>query len=275
MGPKPKRVNAHTIKKEKRSKCPNKTHKNAQGDCVFTTEEKSLNQPTSDVDFSVQDSPTPMINDSTDEYIADTTITNILNRSPPNLYAIRNNSVDQQNEKTRKTRNKYCPKGSRRIRGVCVRKIDNVIVNEIESTPPTGQEFVANVNKTVRKSRGKSKGVINADVSSSENQLGNRATNLDAVQVTEFPNIDQFNNATMVEDDTCKNRRTDVNAFLAEKERIEYAEYTKRPISTDDPKYSLYPDINDPLFSSQIAKRKEFQETKYDDEIYDLSLIHI
>jgi hypothetical protein len=57
------------------------------------------------------------------------------------------------------------------------------------------------------------------------------------------------------------------NAFLFQREKIEHDIEN----STFTGKESgLYPHLNDPQFNVKIAKRKEFQDTKYDGKIYDI-----
>lgn len=56
------------------------------------------------------------------------------------------------------------------------------------------------------------------------------------------------------------------NLFLAEQEKKEFLENQ----STSDPTPFLYPTLNDPNFNIKIASRKEFQDTQYDGNIYDI-----
>jgi Helicase conserved C-terminal domain len=60
-----------------------------------------------------------------------------------------------------------------------------------------------------------------------------------------------------VENKTC-------NKFLLKKELLERKELETNP---DDYSF-LYPTLNDPYFNIKIAEKKEFQDTKYDGEIY-------
>ena len=55
------------------------------------------------------------------------------------------------------------------------------------------------------------------------------------------------------------------NEFLRKKEQIEYAEEKK-----NEEKSFLYPTHNDPNFSEKIAQHREYAETKYDGEIYNI-----
>jgi len=59
--------------------------------------------------------------------------------------------------------------------------------------------------------------------------------------------------------------QTETRNILLEKEREEY-EATRDSIEYD----FLYPHLNDPNFNIKIAKRKEFNDTKYDGTIYDV-----
>jgi hypothetical protein len=56
------------------------------------------------------------------------------------------------------------------------------------------------------------------------------------------------------------------NLFLAEQEKKEFTELQ----STPDPTPFLYPTLNDPNFNLKIASRKEFYDTQYDGNIYDI-----
>jgi len=54
------------------------------------------------------------------------------------------------------------------------------------------------------------------------------------------------------------------NAFLFNKEKLEHE-------SSDTAEFDfLYPELNDPNFNAKIAKRKEFNDTKFDGSIYDI-----
>jgi hypothetical protein len=58
------------------------------------------------------------------------------------------------------------------------------------------------------------------------------------------------------------------NQFLFEREKTEH-EINKKNIYQNEYDF-LYPELDDPDFSSKIAKRKEFNDTKFDGEIYDV-----
>ena len=160
------------------------------------------------------------------------------------------NKVDIPVNKTMKKRNRYCPRGSRRINGNCVRTIDGVIVPEIggEEEPEVAQA------PTV------------------PDPLPEKEKEKELEPVEEPPAaIIQRKPVDEVTDEVqCKTKQSGMNAFLAEKERLEHAEHQRSPITPDDPLYALYPDLNDPDFHLRIADRKEFQETTYDDAIYDI-----
>ena len=163
--------------------------------------------------------------------------------------------------KTVKKRSKYCPRGSRRIKGVCVRTIDGVVVPEIgEDDEP---QIVPTENVIVRtpvlQSSVGVQGITGKDLSSKVIKNKEPRSNQQIQPVDE-----------VTDDIQCKNKRSGMNAFLAEKERMEYAEHKRDTLSQDDPLNTLYPDLNDPNFHLRIADRKEFQETKYDDAIYDI-----
>ena len=55
------------------------------------------------------------------------------------------------------------------------------------------------------------------------------------------------------------------NTYLLKKEKMEY-DYN----ATNNDYDFLYPELNDPNFNIKIAKRKEFNDTKYDGTIYDV-----
>ena len=57
----------------------------------------------------------------------------------------------------------------------------------------------------------------------------------------------------------------DSNAYLLKKEKLEY-DYN----ATNSDYDFLYPELNDPNFNIKIAKRKEFNDTKYDGTIHDI-----
>ena len=57
----------------------------------------------------------------------------------------------------------------------------------------------------------------------------------------------------------------DSNDFLLKKEKLEY-DYNATNTDYD----FLYPELNDPNFNIKIAKRKEFNDTKYDGTIHDI-----
>ena len=56
------------------------------------------------------------------------------------------------------------------------------------------------------------------------------------------------------------------NKFLLRKEILESKILEEDPESND----YLYPNLNDPNFNIKIAEKKEFNDTKYDGEIYDI-----
>lgn len=56
------------------------------------------------------------------------------------------------------------------------------------------------------------------------------------------------------------------NEFMLKKEFLEREELGKTSNEND----FLYPDLNDPNFIIKIAEKKEFNDTKYDGEVYDI-----
>jgi hypothetical protein len=79
------------------------------------------------------------------------------------------------------------------------------------------------------------------------------------VKEEEVSEEEQEQEETLDDDEIYKNK------ILLEKELKEY-ENAKTDSSYD----FLYPDLNDPNFNIKIAKRKEFNDTKYDGTIYDI-----
>lgn len=163
-----------------------------------------------------------------------------------------------------KHRKKYCPRGSRRVKGVCVRNDDGAIVPEIGNEET---EVVIAPTENI-------KGTPDMVKMVTKNQEQNKNLNL-PIKVNDgnntIPSKLQLQSADEITNDNqCKTKRTAMNAFLAEKERLEYLDYKRNIPTPDDPFNSLYPDLNDPKFHLHIADRKEFQETKYDDSVYDI-----
>jgi hypothetical protein len=247
MGPKTK-PNGHTEKK--RDKCPNGTRKNKKGDCVdalgnvvVSVENRELHGVMNVQPLSPENVNSP--NGSTGSPVEELVPKNI-----------------EQPNTTRKKRGKYCPKGSRRIKGVCVRISDGVEVPEIEERaipadednmqqlPVMNTEGVPPVYGTVP---------TRIDRSGIDRISGETPK---AFRIENTPNMDNV--------DECISKRNGINAFLAEKERVERAEYIRNPPGESDPLQSLYPDVNDPLFGVKLATHKEFYETKADDQIYDI-----
>ena len=173
-----------------------------------------------------------------------------------------------------KTRKKYCPRGSRRIKGVCVRNDDGVVVPEVGDDEPAGVR-VEGQDDAVPAEKGKDPPVI--AIPDSENQeqdatlpgsvgvRGKRGDGKPSKAIVPLQPVDEITDSLQ-----CKTKRSGMNAFLAEKERMEYVEHKRETISPDDPYGVLYPDLNDPKFHLRIPDRKEFHETKYDDAIYDI-----
>ena len=56
------------------------------------------------------------------------------------------------------------------------------------------------------------------------------------------------------------------NKFLLKKELLEREELAEEPDAHKD----LYPNLNDPNFIIKIAEKQEFNDNKYDGEIYDV-----
>lgn len=168
-----------------------------------------------------------------------------LNAKNPQTQIIISSKNKNSTIKTMRKRTKYCPRGSRRVKGVCV-NTDGIVVPEIDNmseSPVIEKSPDKNLDKAIQR---------------------------DNFQNDTTPPLAQLRNPDKTTDyDSCKNKRTSMNAFLAEKERMEYLDHTKNT-NEKEPSSALYPDINDANFHFRIANRKEFQETTYDDEIYDI-----
>jgi len=170
-----------------------------------------------------------------------------------------------------------CPKGTRKNKTEdCVdNKTGEIIVlrekREIISEPGIGSEpepepepVIASVQKKTRKVRSKY-----CPTGSRRNREG-KCINSEGVEVPEIeeavPKQEPPNE--IVEPTTKATKKTGMNAFLAEKERLEYTRNVEQPTNGYD---FLYPEVNDPLFNIKLAKKKEFQETKFDGTIYDIA----
>jgi hypothetical protein len=74
-----------------------------------------------------------------------------------------------------------------------------------------------------------------------------------------------FENTEVNIDSNIGNLNPSSNTYLSKKEKLEY-DYNSKNNDYD----FLYPELNDPNFNIKIAKRKEFNDTKYDGTIYDI-----
>jgi len=78
-----------------------------------------------------------------------------------------------------------------------------------------------------------------------------------------IPNIQIEPNKPQALHDLLSTLPKDSNNYVRQKERIEYELAKTAPAEYE----YLYPDLNDPNFAIKIAKRKEFQDFKYDGDI--------
>ena len=85
--------------------------------------------------------------------------------------------------------------------------------------------------------------------------------NVENVQVEPIENKDTRINI----DSSISALNKDSNSYLLKKEKMEY-DYNATNTDYD----FLYPELNDPNFNIKIAKRKEFNDTKYDGTIHDI-----
>jgi hypothetical protein len=144
-----------------------------------------------------------------------------------------------------KTKRKNCPRGTRRNKqGDCVPIVKETIVLEKQqdTNPPIFKEKVA--AQTV--------------------ELDTRP---DFVPVA-VPSLIPIDLEKEYKEADCQSiysvENTKCNAFLLKKELIEHDELEKNPEEFP----FLYPTLNDPYFNIKIAEKKEFQDTKYDGDIY-------
>ena len=141
---------------------------------------------------------------------------------------------DPPKNRTVKHRTKYCPKGSRRNRkGQCVND-QGVVVSENDGVVP--------------------------EIDTNQGTSSVEGTDKEPLKEPETAP------AEMVEPETRKLRKSGWNAFLAEKEKMEYSRSR-----TNDSYDFLYPELNDPFFNAKIASRKEFSETEFDGTVYDIA----
>jgi len=171
-----------------------------------------------------------------------------------------NNPEPFNKTKTMKKRNRYCPRGSRRIKGVCVRTIDGVIVPEIgdEDETEVAQAPTGPPERLPEKEKEKEKEKETEKETEPEKETEKETEPETETEKEPKPPaaIIQRKPVDEVSDELqCKTKRSGMNAFLAEKERLEYAEHQRAPLTPDDPFNALYPDLNDPDFHLRIADR--------------------
>jgi len=82
---------------------------------------------------------------------------------------------------------------------------------------------------------------------------------MDDIELT--PDIQDIQNQLGIEPSDMDSK--EYNQYLSKKEKLEYD-------NNDDTYDFLYPQLNDPNFSTKIALRKEFNDTRYDGEIKDI-----
>uniref|UniRef100_A0A6C0ES43 Helicase ATP-binding domain-containing protein n=1 Tax=viral metagenome TaxID=1070528 RepID=A0A6C0ES43_9ZZZZ len=149
------------------------------------------------------------------------------------------NKKKNKNNKTIKSNDKRCPNGTRRNQktGICEP------INPITITNPRESELP---EPPVRTSFKKSSAVIeNTEIDSNEpTEKADTLINIDS----SISGLDK-----------------ESNNYLLKKEKLEY-DYNATNTDYD----FLYPELNDPNFNIKIAKRKEFNDTKYDGTIHDI-----
>jgi len=221
----------------KNKRCPNGTRKNKRGDCVDKNGIVIVRNEDDEAimpEAPLPEAPAIMPEAQEEQYDQPEEVEQI----PVEIIheEIQEPAKPKPKNKTQRA-NPRCPKGTRRNReGKCVRE-DGTVVDE----KPPAKEPAAEVQIPLEKP---------------------------------IPVWVQPSDEAVLVVDTKKTRKSGMNAFLAEKERIEHSRYPKtedeEARTKQDPYNFLYPDINDPLFNIKLAKRKEFQETQFDGTIYDI-----
>jgi len=232
-----------TSKKQKEKRCPNGTRKNKKtGNCdpipvILDSQIELPEQPSASntQSFSVKPSiDTPaMISNVAAEKVVESTNT-------PAMIS------NLSSEKGKSNKDKRCPNGTRKNpkTGIC----EPINQRVTKKSPPI--ELPERPSKTpIQKSLPRK--------SSTEIQkpLENENIEEPTQQADTLINIDS----------SISGLDKDSNNYLLKKEKLEY-DYNATNTDYD----FLYPELNDPNFNIKIAKRKEFNDTKYDGTIHDI-----
>jgi hypothetical protein len=199
----------------KKKRCPKGTRKNKNGDCVPIKIARGQN-----IDNAVDDENSTSI-------------------SPDEL---NNKMIVEELKKQLAQPAKRCPKGQRRVKGVCV---DNPKV------PPVMEAVTAAVPMEIVTELVTAAEMPVVPVAMTLAQMAPSATK------PKLPPPPPSN--INMESEEIKT----MNKLLKKKELVEY-----RTASDEHP--FLYPNLNDPNFNIKIASRKEFFDTQYDGTVYDI-----
>jgi hypothetical protein len=241
-------------KKQKEKRCPNGTRKNRKtGNCdpIPVNSDSQINP-------SIIQQPLDIVEDTSDFNVPpQPPITNTSNipsieemNAPPTFSTVATEKVVEEISKTAKgksNKDKRCPNGTRKNpkTGIC----EPVNQRVTKKSPPI--ELPERPSKTPIQKSLPRKSVIEI-----QNTLENENIEEPAEQEADtLINIDS----------SISGMNKDSNDFLLKKEKLEY-DYNATNTDYD----FLYPELNDPNFNIKIAKRKEFNDTKYDGTIHDI-----
>ena len=265
-------------KKQKEKRCPNGTRKNRKtGNCdpiqinsdpIQINSDSQINtsimQPSSlDIveeknDFNIPEPPSISNTQSfsvkssveTPSVVTNLPTEKVVDEIEENVTNIATENVINEISKTAKgksNKDKRCPNGTRKNpkTGVC----EPINQRVTKKSPPI--ELPERPNKTPNKKSLTKKSVIEI-----QNPLESENIEDPTEQADTLINIDS----------SISGLNKNSNNYLLKKERVEY-DYN----ATNKEEYDfLYPELNDPNFNIKIAKRKEFNDTKYDGTIHDI-----
>ena len=238
-------------KKQKEKRCPNGTRKNRKtGNCeqILVISESQIN-PSIDI-------PSVVTNVASEKVVEEMEIpsieTNVASEkvveemeTPPIEPNIASEKIVKETYKTAK--DKRCPNGTRKNpkTGNC----EPINQRVTKKSPPI--DLPERPSKTPIQRSLPRKSIIEI-----QKPLENENIEEPTEQVDTLINIDS----------SISGLNKDSNDYLLKKEKLEY-DYN----ATNSEEYDfLYPELNDPNFNIKIAKRKEFNDTKYDGTIHDI-----
>ncbi len=248
-------------KKQKEKRCPNGTRKNKKtGNCdpipvisdsqIEPTEQPSASNTQS---FSLKpsfDTPSIVTNVATEKVIESTNtpamISNVATEKVVEETTMPSIVTNISTEKGKSNKDKRCPNGTRKNpkTGVC----EPINQRVTKKSPPI--DLPERPTKTPIQKSLPRKSVIEI-----QKPVENENIEEQAQQVDTLINIDS----------SISGMNKDSNNYLLKKEKLEY-DYNATNTDYD----FLYPELNDPNFNIKIAKRKEFNDTKYDGTIHDI-----